>query len=192
MSKISRRFVAASLFLLPWEGASLNAQSASAPEGRLPIRAALVLTQEFCTSRVAHGKQQNQKTGLEVGKVACVTFEPALKDVFARFTTVSDPHDTGDAQLILIPTFVDAGVAVKGVTAFSNQELDLLLQWTAKDASGKTVWLQTVQGSATHHVGNMFTARKNMQLIISDAVKNLADQSASRMSSSSELRKFSQ
>ena len=191
MSKIYRRFVAASLPFLALVAPSLNAQSASVPEGRLPVRAALVLTQEFCTCRVAHGAQ-NQKSGLEVGKVACVTFEPALKGVFAQLVTVSDPHDTGDAQLILIPTFVDAGVAVKGVTAFSNQELNLLLQWRAKNASGKTVWLETVQGSATHHVGNMFTARKNLKLIINDAVKNLADESASRMSSSLELRKFSQ
>jgi hypothetical protein len=171
--------------------AAMHAQSIPSSEAKFPLRAALVLTPEFCTSRVAHGGvQDNPKKGLEVGQIACVEFEPALKDVFADITRVSDEQKTGNAQLVLIPKFVDAGVKMEGVTAFSNQDLDLLLQWTAKDASGRTVWLETVQGSAKHHVGNVFTARKNMRLIINDAVKDLALQSASKISSSPELRKF--
>jgi hypothetical protein len=184
-----KQLLATLLPVLAW--AAMDAQSTVPAEAKFPLRTALVLTPEFCTSRVARGGvQDNPKRGLEVGQIACVEFEPALKDVFADITRVSDEQKIGDAQLVLIPKFVDAGVKMEGFTAFSNQDLDLLLQWTAKDASGRTVWLETVQGSAKHHVGNVFTARKNMRLIISDAVKNLAVQSASKISLSPELRAF--
>jgi hypothetical protein len=59
-----------------------------------------------------------------------------------------------------------------------------------KDASGKTVWIETVKGSAKHHSGNAFTYKKNLKLIVNDSMKDAAEQSASAMSSSPELRKL--
>jgi hypothetical protein len=85
-----------------------------------------------------------------------VELEPALKEVFASLTSVPEAPKTGDAQLILIPKFVEVG-ATTALTAFSNRELDVFLQWTAQDVSGRTIWIETVQGSAKRHMGNMFT-----------------------------------
>ena len=130
------------------------------------------------------------KYGFEVGKAACVEFEPTLKEAFASVTTTTETPKTGDIQLVLIPKFVDVG-STMGVTAFSNRELDVILQWTVKDLSGTTIWIGTVQGSAKHHQGNIFTYKKNLKLIVDDAVKDLASQSAIKMSSSAELRKLS-
>jgi len=157
---------------------------------KLPLRVTLVLTPEFCATRMARGSQTS-KFGFEVGKAACEEFEPTLKEAFASVTTTSEAPKTGDIQLILIPKFVDVGSTV-GMTAFSNRELDVILQWTVKDLSGTTIWIGTVQGSAKHHQGNMFTYNKNLKLIVDDAVKDLASQSAIRMSCSAELRKLSQ
>jgi len=77
------------------------------------------------------------------------------------------------------------------MSAFSNREMDVFLEWTVKDMSGKTVWIETVQRSAKHHMGNLFTHKKNLKLIVEDSVKDAAEQSASKMSSSPELRKLS-
>lgn len=159
---------------------------------RIPLKAGLILTPEFCASRIAHGMAEDEKVGIEIGKVACVELEPALRDVFTSITPISDPKNSGDVQLILTPKFVDAGELMEGLTSFSNYELDIFLQWTATDPSGKTIWLDTVQGSARHHIGNLFTARKNRRLNISDAVKDTAVKSASKMLASVELRKFDQ
>jgi hypothetical protein len=41
-------------------------------------------------------------------------------------------------------------------------------------------------------MGNMFTHSKNLKLIVTDSVKDAAEQSASKMSSSPELRKLTQ
>jgi hypothetical protein len=169
---------------------AMVAQTESPSKATLPLKAAVVLTPEFCATRMTGASKATTKGGFEVGKAACVELEPALKEVFASLTSVSEMSQTGDAQLILIPKFVDVG-ATTAVTAFSNRELDVFLQWTAKDISGTTIWVETVQGSAKHHMGNVFTYKKNLTLITNDAVKDLASQSASKMSSSEELRKLS-
>src|ERR1700684_1926303 len=109
---------------------AMVAQAVSPSDAKLPLRAALVLTPEFCATRMANGSKTTTKGGFEVGKVACVALEPALKEVFASLTSVPEEPKTGDAQLILIPKFVEVG-ATTGVTAFSNRELDVFLQWTA-------------------------------------------------------------
>ena len=59
-----------------------------------------------------------------------------------------------------------------------------------KDSSGKTIWIETVQGSAKRHGGNAFTYNKNKRLIVEESVKDAAEQSAAEMSSAPELRKL--
>jgi hypothetical protein len=49
-----------------------------------------------------------------------------------------------------------------------------------------------VQGSAKHHMGNLFTFKKNQHLIVTDSMKAAAVESASKMSGSVELRKLAQ
>ena len=133
----SSHFPLAAVLLLPVLAVtSMTAQGTSPPQTKLSCKAALVQTPDFCTSRVTHGVPKDPKIGIEAGKVACVDFAPALKEVFTTLSTISSPKDAGDAQVILTPRFVDAGVTT-GLTAFSNSELTLFLEWTAQDADGK-------------------------------------------------------
>ena len=115
--------------------------------------------------------------------------EPALKGVFLSLARVDADPTSGDAQLVLMPKFVDVG-ATQSLGAFSNRELVVLVEWTVKDKAGKTVWVETVEGSAKHHMGNAFTHGKNVKKIIEDSVEDMAKQSASKMSSSPELAKL--
>ena len=66
------------------------------------------------------------------------------------------------------------------------------MEWTAKDASGKTVWIDTVQGSATHHMGNVFTYTKNRNRIVTDSVKDAVAKAAQKMAASPDLRRVAQ
>jgi hypothetical protein len=131
------------------------------------------------------------KETFEVGKIACTDFEPALSNAFSGLRSINDISEAADAQIVLLPRFIDVG-ATTAVTAFSNRELIVILEWTVKDASGKTIWIETVTGSSKHHIGNMFTYRKNVRLIIKDSVRYAAQQSAGKMTSSLELRKLAQ
>lgn len=169
--------------------ATAGAQTVSPSDTRLALRAALVVTPEFCATKFKKGSWATIKETFEVGKIACAQLEPALERVFSSLTRVTATPSSGDAQVVLMPRFVDVG-ATTAMGAFSNREMDVFLEWTVKDMSGKTVWIETVQGSSKHHMGNMFTYNKNLKLIVNDSVKDAVEQSASKMSSSPELRKL--
>ena len=168
----------------------IRAQAASGAETKLPLNTVLVLTSDFCATTFKQGSIWT--TGREtfaVGKMACSELAPAMKDAFASFTVVPAPPTSGDAQLVLIPKFANAH-ATTTEFAFSNREMDVFLEWTVKDASGKTVWLQTVQGSSKHHMGNMFTHGHDVKLIVQDSVKDVAARSVATMEAAPELRKL--
>jgi len=172
---------------------TVHGQATSPADTKLTLKAALVLTPEFCATKIKpKGSWATREPGkFEVGKAACEELEPALKGVFSNLTRVEATPAPEEAQVILLPRFVDVD-ATKTMGAFSNREMVVLLEWTVKDNSGKTVWIETVQGSAKHHMGNMFTHGKNMKLVVTDSVKDAAEQSASKMSASPELRKLTQ
>jgi hypothetical protein len=153
---------------------------------KLSLQAAVVLTPEFCATKTKKGTWGVNQETFAIGKVVCEDLEPALKGVFSEVTRVEDPGAAANAQIVLTPKFLDI-VATQAKIAFSNRELVLTVEWTAKDKAGKTVWVETVQGSARHHMGNSFTYKKNLNLVITDASKNLAEQSASKIASSQQL-----
>jgi hypothetical protein len=169
------------------QGAS--AQQTPAPPAKLDLKAALILTPEFCGTKTKKGTFLSGKEQFDVGKAACKELQPALQSAFASIATTQDAGSAGDAQLTLIPKFVDVD-ATKTVTAFSNREMIVLVEWTIKDKARNTLWIETVQGSAKHHAGNMFTYKKNLNLIVEDSVKDMAEQSAIKMSAARELRKL--
>jgi hypothetical protein len=159
--------------------------------GKLPLKAALVLTPEFCATKIKpKGSAMTKEWGsFDFGKAACTELEPALQGVFSSLTRVATLPSPEEAQLILIPRIADVN-ATTATMAFSDREMVIMLEWTAKDSSGKTVWIETVQGSAKHHMGNLFTFKKNQTLIVTDSMKAAAAESANKMSSSPELHKL--
>ncbi len=170
---------------------TLRAQTKPPADAPLTLKAALVLTPEFCATKTKTGSFASGKETFEIGKAACAELEPALKGVFSSLTRIAAPPSPEETQVVLLPKFGDVD-ATKTLGAFSDREMVILLEWTVKDRSGKTVWIETVQGSAKHHMGNAFTHGKNVKLIVEDSVKDAAEQSASKMSSSPELRKLAQ
>jgi hypothetical protein len=177
--------------LLPGALATARDQNTSSEAPKLPLRAALVLTPEFCATKTQKGDFFSGRETFKIGKVACAELEPALSPIFSGLTVVSAASSSADAQVVLLPRFVDVG-ATRTVWAFSNREMVVLLEWTVKDTSGKTVWIETVEGSAKRHMGNAFTHGKNLKRIVQDSVRDAAEQSASKMSSAPELRKLMQ
>ena len=152
---------------------------------KLSLTAALVLTPEFCATVSKKGHEK-----FKVGKSACAELEPALRGIFTRLTQVDDPTKAGGAQVVLQPRFADVGATQKAF-AFSNRELVVLVEWTARDQSGKAIWIDTVQGSASRHIGNMYTYKKNLKHIVKDSAHDMAEQSAAKMSSSLQLQQLS-
>lgn len=175
--------------LLPPISVTARGQDTAQPAGqKLSFNAALVLSPEFCATKTKKGTWGVNQETFPIGKAACTELEPALKNAFSNLTSVQEAPSSGSPQVVLVPRFVDIGATQK-LGAFSNRELVVLVEWTVKDPAGKTLWVETVQGSAKHHMGNAFTHNKNLKLIVNDSVKDMAEQSASKMAASPELRK---
>jgi hypothetical protein len=193
MSKARTSLLASLLFyflVLPAVCVTARSQTAQTPppaDLKMIPRVVLILTPEFCAAK--NTKRIPYEDEFEVGKAACVQLEPALKNVFPNLVRVQTASSTGDAELVLAPIFVDISV-IKAQFAYTERELVLLVEWTAKDKSGKRVWLQTVQGLAKNTRGTAFTFRENRRLLIQGAVQDLADKSASEMADSPVLRKL--
>jgi hypothetical protein len=168
-----------------------HVQTKSPADTTLELKAALVLTPEFCATKTKKGSFVSGKETFEIGKAACTDLEPALKTVFSSLTRVAAVPPPEEVQVVLLPRFGEVD-ATRTLGAFSDREMVVLLEWTVTDRSGKTVWIETVQGSAKHHMGNSFTHNKNLKLIVDDSVRDAVEQSASKMSSSPELRKLTQ
>jgi len=178
--------------LLPALFLTAQGQAQSSADNKLALKASLVLTPEFCATTIQQGGFFTGKEKFEVGKAACAELEPALQGAFTRLTRVAAPPPPEAGAVVLLPKFDEAAATRRtGVTIFNKPKKDLLvvLEWTITDPSGKTVWLQTVQGTAeTKGRPNGTLSKKAMTLLVEAAVKNAADQSATQMASAQELR----
>src|SRR5208337_113286 len=94
---------------------------------KLPLKAALVLTPEFCATKIKpKGSWATKEMGtFDVGQAACAELEPALKAAFSNLNRVSAPPSPEEGQVVLLPRFVDVD-ATKTALAFSNREMVVL------------------------------------------------------------------
>jgi hypothetical protein len=168
-----------------------SGQTPPPQELQMGFKTALVLTPEFCATVTKKGTWGVNEEKFPIGKAVCDQLEPALRTVFYRLSRVSEESSAGDSDLVLVPRLVDVGATQKAF-AFSKRELVIMIEWTAKDKAGKTVWIDTIQGSAKHNIGNAFTYKNDLKLIVADASKNVADESAKKMSLSPEIHKVAQ
>lgn len=157
-----------------------QAQPTTAPHSQLPLKAAIVLTQEFCESNSHTGSYWKLgKTIYFTGRLFCRGIEPALKPTFISLTRVSDASLAGDAQVVLIPRFID----VKEKMHMASSDLILSYEWTAKDSSGKTVWTEIIEEQAHGHKINK---------LLTQSMNAVFSESANKMSASPGLRKLAE
>lgn len=159
-------------FLLP---AAITAQAQDTPAAnpRLPFKAVLVLSPQFCATRQPYRPR-------DVGKLLCKELEPALSSVFSSLTNASEIPTTGDrAELVLLPRVISASSA--GMSEPSTVELE----WTVKDKSGRIVLIQTVTGDSERR-------RMGFDKKMEEAVKDVANKTASNMAAAPELARLSQ
>ena len=170
--------------VLPGARIPAHSQTVPAADQKLDLNAAVVIDPEFCATKI----KKNHET-FEVGKAACDVLKSALEQGFSSVAGIGTDKDAGAAQVVLIPKFVDVS-ATKTMGAFSSRELIAMLEWTVKDRSGRTIWIETVQGSGKNHMGNAFTYKKDLKEIIQYAVQDLAHKSVVAMDASPDLRKL--
>jgi hypothetical protein len=156
------------------------AQTTSSPDAKVALKAALVLTPEFCATKVRD---------FEIGKAACAELEPALKGVFSSLITTGAASSVESAQIVLLPRIVGVQETLEGFHGF---EIFVTLEWNVKDTSGRTVWMASVQGSAKHGRASVFAMKKAAVLTLEESAKDAAGQSATKMAAAPELLKLTE
>jgi len=177
--------------------AAVRTPQTSSGDSKLALRAALVLTPEFCSTEIKQGdKVWTGVEKFEVGPAACAELEPALQAVFRQVNRVAASPASDAADVVILPRVVSASATRRiGITIFNKPKKDLLvaLELTVKDPAGKTVWLQTVEGTGTAKGrANGTLSKKDMKILVDAAVADAATQSAAKMSSAPELQKLAE
>jgi hypothetical protein len=172
----------------------VRAQVASPPESTIALKAALVLAPEFCAKQPALPRWMAGKVDVPVGEASCEEFRLSLKRVFPSLSFVTDASSIWDAQIVLIPRFVDVSLTQPYQLIHAvDQEMLVVMEWTIKDKSGKTIWIETVQGSASHKVSGLKNEQQdNPRLLAQAALHEVAWQTEKAMLASPELRKYAQ
>lgn len=172
--------------LIPWPASS---QSASP---KLNLSAELVLTSDFCSAEMKKGNGlTSAKDKFLVGKTICSRIVDPMSPIFASFTKldVVPAPNSSTADVVLVPKVGHIGATQKSF-AFSNRELVVILEWTALDRQGKTLWIGTVRAEAKRHMGNVITHGDNMRKITDDVVYEAIQKSIQTIGSAPELQKL--
>ena len=105
------------------------------------------------------------------------------------FNLVADNEQNVDA--VLVVKILSANHLVK---MYAGQESRILItqEWILKDQSGKLIWVQTVKGEGVMEMGTAFSEGTRRKERVQLAIDDLFIKSAKEISSSVEIRKFSE
>jgi hypothetical protein len=113
------------------------------------------------------------------------------RNLFTKVSVISNstsrlPNSVG---AILIPKV--AGVEqASGMWAWTDASATLLLEWTLKDASGQTVWAETIKGEGTGKLGTAFSQISNAEARNAAMIEDAFKKSHQAISASADIRKL--
>jgi hypothetical protein len=179
------------LFLTSLAMPAQNVGADSPTTPKLALDADLVLTPEFCATK--KGLRLALAQTYVIGPTACEQLNSVLRATFLKVTRVDSvpKPDIGAARVTLIPKFADI-MAVQASQLLYRPELVILVEWTVLDGRGKTIWVQTVQGSSRYKMGTWALPGKARKIMVEQAVEELTSASVHAISAASEIQRVAQ
>ena len=156
---------------------TVSVQPSPVPTGQLsPHHVALVLDQKLTDFKNTYSRGQDNFVDDMSGSFQDYARQVATKS-FQQVDVVPSVDKAAalaTADLILIPQAVKSDISIP-VWAWSNDNLTLVVKWTAKDrATQNTVWLATVTANASEPMGSAFSADKNLRILYQKAFDDLS------------------
>jgi hypothetical protein len=156
--------------------------------GKLPIRVTLLLAEECCGLVKEISFLEKRKVAL--GEVLCGYAEEVARAAFADFIRRGEAtRPEAGTEAVLRLRFVDISWS-SGMSAWSQQEVLILIEWMVLDREGKTLWAQTIRGVARGKLGTLFSVSRRNRELLQAAVDDVFNQSLKQMISSPELRRL--
>jgi hypothetical protein len=167
----------------------LSAPMAAQPvTPKLKLDAELVLTPEFCSAELKSGNGfSTVKDRYQIGEKLCPLLEAELPSLFTslrRSEGVPAPNATS-AGVILVPKMGDIG-ATRG----NKRELVVVVEWTALDRTGKTLWVQTIEATVQGKAGSAYTHGKHLKAMTVEAANAVLAKSEDAIRSAPQLIKL--
>jgi hypothetical protein len=155
---------------------------------KLKLDAELVLTTEFCSAELKSGNGiSTVKDRYQIGEKLCPLLEAELPSLFAslrKSDSVPAPNATS-AGVVLIPKMGDIG-ATRG----NKRELVVVVEWTALDRAGKTLWVQTIEATVQGKAGSAYTHGKHVKAMTVEAANAVLAKSGDAIGSAPQLLKL--
>lgn len=170
---------------------TVSVQPTALPAGQLlPHHVALVLNQELADYKHVYTRGidtfdysfgvplQNYARQVAAKSFQQVDVVPSLEKAAALRSD----------DLILIPRAVKSDVSVP-VWAWQNDNLTLVVEWTAKDrASQNTIWLTTITANASEPMGSAFSESKHQRIMYQKLFDDLSLKTYNAFQEAPELR----
>jgi hypothetical protein len=157
---------------------------------RLPLRANLVLTDEFASASMVK-KMMGDKFVFPIGEPLVVNAEAMAREAFQQVTVTrgSAANAGSGVDCVLTPTLSGAE---QGMSAWAFDPVDLTIdvEWRLTDAAGKPLWVQTVRGVTRDNLGNAFTHKKEARQRVNKTIQDLYRKSLLAITSAPEARRL--
>lgn len=157
---------------------------------KINLNVALHITEEL-----KNAKWERHSMGdtwiLPLGDAFVQNAELMSRELFTNVIVKNDITSLHESEVdaILTPKMILVEQSI-GVTAFSDNTITTMFEWSLKDLKGDIVWVDTIKGEATTHGGNIFTYKKNYKKRVKALIEDLFQKSFQAISSSSEIREL--
>jgi len=155
--------------ILPLKGDITGASNAGSP------RALLVLDREFTNYK--HIMYMGDHYVYELGDMFNTAAEDVAHALFAEVVVGQSDNPPANVDLIVVPRVAAVRMSAFSWTQFEKVVTTVSIEWTIREANGRTVWLDTLDGEASSVVGTI-SSRNQLAIQRLRSASTLAFQNA--------------
>jgi hypothetical protein len=151
---------------------------------KIPLRATLVLSEQFCNRTYKVDQSRSLRTWVyRMGKTLCAYAENVARDSFREVVVAQEETTSADqdTDVIVTPRVIAVLVDFPDFpqSLWEEQEVEIILEWTVTDHTGKLLWTHTDGGVSRLRAGSFLTrARLNrtaMQRAVDEVFRKFRD-----------------
>jgi hypothetical protein len=159
---------------------------------KLPLRATLVLSEQFCSRTYKVDQSRSLRTWVyRMGKTLCAHAENVARDSFSEVVVAKEETTSAgqDTDVVVTPRLIAVLVDFPDFpqSIWAEQEVEIILEWTITDRTGKLLWTHTDGGISRLRAGSFLTRARLNRLAMQRAVDEVFRKFRGLIVSSQEL-----
>lgn len=160
---------------------------------KLPLRAALVLSDDACSYTYHVEQSRSLRTWVfQLGETLCRYAENLVRDSFTEVVVTASAGSALQEKPDIILTQRIIAVLVEfpdfPQSLWLDQEAEVILDWTVTDGLGKPLWSRTDGGMSQIRAGSFLTRARLNRKLMQEAVDEVVNKFRARIVSAPEIR----